>query len=91
MSVGLFVMILDAALMEGYVQMMERYVVDMEVGDVQIFAGDYRDAPSIHTRIDEPDRVLATLDGAGFGEVTIGEIPGRIDQGLHVQLKAKCR
>ena len=66
MSFGLLVMILYAALMQGYLQMMERNIVELEVGDVQIFAGDYRDAPSIHTRIDDPDSVLASLDQAGF-------------------------
>ena len=64
MSLGLLVMILYAGLMEGYLRMMERNVVDMEVGDVQIFARDYREAPSIHTRITDPDRILVSLDEA---------------------------
>ena len=66
MSFGLLVMILYAGLFEGYMVMMERNIIDMEVGDVQIFAGDYREAPSIHTRISDPERILASLDEAGY-------------------------
>ena len=66
MSFGLLVMILYAGLMEGYLRMMERNVVDLEVGDVQIFAEDYRNAPSLHTRIADPERILVSLDRAGY-------------------------
>jgi putative ABC transport system permease protein len=66
MSLGLLVMILYAGLMEGYLRMMEANVVNLEVGDVQIFADDYRDAPSVHTRIADSQRIIASLDAAGF-------------------------
>jgi ABC-type lipoprotein release transport system permease subunit len=66
MSLALLVMILYAALMEGYLRGMERSVLDLELGDLQVFAGDYRTKPSLDTRIDDPSRLLALLDEAGF-------------------------
>ena len=66
MSFGLLTMILYAGLMEGYVRSMERSVLDLEMGDVQIFAGDYRENPSIYTRIEEPEALLRPLEAAGF-------------------------
>ncbi len=66
MSLALFVMILYAGLVEGYIRGMEHNILDLEVGDMQVFAGDYRNNPSIYTRIEEPDTLLAPLDEAGF-------------------------
>lgn len=66
MSLALLVMVLYAGLMEGYLRDMERSIVELEVGDLQLYAGDYRDDPSIYTRIEEPDALLETLDGAGL-------------------------
>jgi len=65
-SFGLLVMILYHGIMEGYLAGMERNVLDLEVGDVQVFAGDYRENPSIYTRIEDPDSVLATLEAQGL-------------------------
>lgn len=66
MSLALFVLLLYAGLFEGYLRDMERAVLDYEVGDVQVFAGDYRDNPSIYTMIEDPERLLAPLHEAGF-------------------------
>jgi ABC-type lipoprotein release transport system permease subunit len=66
MSLALFVMILYAGLVEGYLQGMERNILDLEVGDMQVFAGDYRDNPSIYTRIDQPKALIEPLSEAGF-------------------------
>jgi ABC-type lipoprotein release transport system permease subunit len=66
MTLALWVMILYAGLVEGYLQGMEHNILDLEVGDMQVFAGDYRNNPSICTRIGEPDTLLAPLDQAGF-------------------------
>lgn len=66
MSLALLVMILYAGLMEGYFRDMERNVLDLEVGDVQIHAEDYRNNPSLYTRIEDPDTVLAPLEAAGY-------------------------
>ncbi len=66
MSLALLVMILYAGLMDGYLQGMERSVLDLEVGDLQIFASEYRDRPSLETTIDDPAAVLRSLSEAGF-------------------------
>lgn len=66
MSLALVTMILYAGLMDGYIIGMERSILDLEVGDVQIFAADYRDNPSIYTRIEDPEALLAPLADAGF-------------------------
>jgi putative ABC transport system permease protein len=66
MSLALFVMILYSGLVDGYLVQMERSILDLEVGDLQIHAADYRDNPSIYTRIDDADAVLSKLDAAGY-------------------------
>jgi len=65
-TLALFVMIQYSGLVEGYLIGMERNVLDLEMGDIQIFAPGYRDSPSIYTRIEKPDAVLAALDAGGF-------------------------
>ena len=54
MSLALLVMILYSGLIEGYLEGMERNVLDLEVGDLQIFAQTYRTDPSIYTKIEDP-------------------------------------
>jgi ABC-type lipoprotein release transport system permease subunit len=66
MTLALCVELLYAGLVIGYMKGMEKDVIDLEVGDVQIFAPGYRDKPSIYTRIDNPDQLLAKLDEAGY-------------------------
>ncbi|MCP4004322.1 MAG: hypothetical protein GY725_09015, partial [bacterium] len=66
MTFALWIMILYSGLMEGYLRDMEGSVLDLEVGDVQIFAPDYRDNPSLYTRIENIEELLAKLDAAGF-------------------------
>jgi putative ABC transport system permease protein len=66
MALALLVMILYSGLIEGYLEGMERNVLDLEVGDLQIFAPEYRRDPSIYTRIDDPKALLDRLDEAGL-------------------------
>ncbi len=66
MTFALWVMVLYSGLITGYLNGMERDVLDLEVGDIQIFAPDFRDNPSIYSRIEDPDRLLARLDELGF-------------------------
>jgi putative ABC transport system permease protein len=66
MSLALLVMILYSGLIEGYLEGMERNVLNLEVGDIQIFAQDYRTDPSIYTKIEDPEALLDRLDDAGF-------------------------
>ncbi len=66
MAFALFVMILWAGMMEGYLQAMERSILDLEVGDLQVFAGDFRENPSLYTVIEEPEKLIAPLSADGF-------------------------
>ena len=65
-SLGLLMMVLYSGLMTGYMAGMEDRLLNVEMGDAQIFHPQYRDSHSIHDRIEDPDRVLAELDGAGL-------------------------
>ncbi len=66
MTLALWVMILYTGLMEGYILGMERNVLDLEIGDIQVFAEGYRDNPSIYTRINRSAEFLARLNGQGY-------------------------
>ena len=66
MTFGLTTMIVYAGLMEGMLRDLENDVLDLEVGDLQIVAGDYRDNPSIYTQIEDPETLLAQLEEAGL-------------------------
>jgi ABC-type lipoprotein release transport system permease subunit len=66
MTLALLVLVLYTGLIEGYLRDMERSIVDLEVGDVQVHADDYRDNPSIFTRIEDPGPLLARFDEVGY-------------------------
>jgi len=66
MAFGLFAMVIYSGLLEGYLANMERSVVDVEVGDIQIFNPVYRGKPSIHERIEDPQRVVSALEAQGL-------------------------
>jgi putative ABC transport system permease protein len=66
MTLALCVEILYSGLVTGYLQGMEDDVLDLEVGDMQIFAGDYLDKPSLYTAIEDPNTLLARLDEMGY-------------------------
>ena len=66
MTFALFLMLVFSGLFEGMLLGMEENIVELEVGDIQIFAGDYRKNPSIYTRIPEPEALFEPLDAAGF-------------------------
>jgi ABC-type lipoprotein release transport system permease subunit len=61
MTLALLTMVLYTSLVEGYLRDLERNIVDIELGDIQIFAPDYYDNPSIYNRIARPAHVLAGL------------------------------
>jgi ABC-type lipoprotein release transport system permease subunit len=66
MSLALLVMILYSGIVAGYLERMQRTIVDLEMGDLQIHAEDYRSNPSIYTAIEDPQSLLADLDAAGY-------------------------
>lgn len=66
MTLALWVELLYAGLVTGYLQGMEDDVLDLEVGDMQIFARDYLDKPSIYTAIENPETLLTQLAAIGY-------------------------
>ncbi|HJY83127.1 MAG TPA: FtsX-like permease family protein [Candidatus Binatia bacterium] len=66
MTLALCVEILYSGLVTGYLQGMEDDVLDFEVGDMQVFAGNYLDKPSIYTAIKNPDALLTQLNKMGY-------------------------
>jgi ABC-type lipoprotein release transport system permease subunit len=45
---------------------MERNLLDLELGDVQIHAPDYQDDPSLYSCLDDAQELLAAFDAAGY-------------------------
>ncbi len=66
MTLALMVEVLYSGLVLGYLQGLEDDLLDLEVGDVQIFAPDYLDTPSIYSGIESPDPLLAALNDMGY-------------------------
>jgi ABC-type lipoprotein release transport system permease subunit len=66
MTLALMVEVLYSGLVVGYLQGLEDDLLDLEVGDVQIYAPDYLDTPSIYSGIESPDPLLATLNDMGY-------------------------
>jgi ABC-type lipoprotein release transport system permease subunit len=66
MSLALFVEIHHTSFIEGYVVSMRRNVLELEMGDIQIFEETYRDDPSLYHVIEEPGALVERLQGAGL-------------------------
>ncbi|MCP3984224.1 MAG: ABC transporter permease [bacterium] len=66
MSFALWVMVLYSGLVAGYLRDMERSILDLEIGDLQVHAGDYQEDPSLYARIDDPEALLGQLQEQGF-------------------------
>jgi putative ABC transport system permease protein len=62
MSLALLVMILYNGIVAGYLYDMERSILDLEVGDIQIHAEDFQENPSLYKRIENSDALLSELD-----------------------------
>ena len=67
MTLALLIMVLYTSLVEGYLRDLERNIVDIELGDIQVFSPDYRDNPSIYNGIEDPEPLLAELRERGLG------------------------
>lgn len=66
MTLALFVMVLYTGLVEGYLQDLEHNILDLELGDLQVHAKGYLDNPSIYTRIEKTEALLAKLKKIGY-------------------------
>lgn len=65
-AVALCALVLFSGLMRGMQTALERNVVELETGDVEIFAKGYMDRPSLYVRIADPEALLQKLDRAGY-------------------------
>jgi ABC-type lipoprotein release transport system permease subunit len=66
MAVALCALVVFAGLMRGMQSALEQNVVELETGDVEIFAKGYEERPSLYVRIADPEAILARLDRAGY-------------------------
>lgn len=66
MILALWVELLYAGLVRGYMQGLEQDLLDFEVGDLQITAGNYLENPSIYTAVEAPGALLTRLDALGY-------------------------
>lgn len=66
MALALASMVVYSGLLDGYLTAMERNILDLEMGDVQIHAAGYLEKPSIYTHIAHPDQVQDALDRLGL-------------------------
>jgi putative ABC transport system permease protein len=66
MTLALYAMILVTAMGDGYLTSMEQRIVEIELGDLQIFAADYQKKPSLYSRISDPGALVDVLGEHGF-------------------------
>jgi len=60
------VMILYSSLVQGYLGAMERNLLDLELGDVQVHAPAFRDDASLYSGIPEAEAMVARFDERGY-------------------------
>ena len=60
------VMILYSSLVQGYLSAMERNLLDLELGDVQVHAPEYRDDASLYSSIPGSAELLRRFDERGY-------------------------
>lgn len=66
MAFGLLMMICYSGLLQGYVAGMERTVVGVELGDVQVHTPGYEDDPSLYEAIAAPGALVQRIEAAGL-------------------------
>ena len=66
MMFALVVEILYTGLIPGFMESMQSDIVDLELGEMQVFAEDYLERPSLYTTIEDPDALLVKLDEMGY-------------------------
>jgi ABC-type lipoprotein release transport system permease subunit len=66
MTVALSALVIFSGLMRGMQTAMEANIVELETGDVEIFARGYEERPSLYLRLGDPDALLHKLDQAGY-------------------------
>jgi len=65
-----FLMIFYISLMNGFVLVMVRNAVGMDLGDIQIHAKNYREDPDLYKRVENADELVDALKAKGFSATT---------------------
>jgi len=65
-TLALLSTLLYSGLVEGYLRAMESNILDLELGEVHVYAEGYLDKPSIYTLIEEPEALLTSLESRGY-------------------------
>jgi putative ABC transport system permease protein len=60
------VMVLYSSLVQGYLIAMERNLLDLELGDVQVHDPRYQDDPSLYSSMADASELLARFDAKGY-------------------------
>ncbi len=60
------VMVFYSALLAGFFDTMERNIVSISLGEIQIHADGYRDDPDLYKRIENPERLISELNRSGM-------------------------
>lgn len=66
MTLALLVMILYTSMIEGFLRDLEKDIVEVEVGDIQVYGEGYREAPSLYTTIEQSDALVERLEERGY-------------------------
>lgn len=66
MTLALLTLIVWTSFVQGFLADLETTVVEVEIGDMQVYAPDYRNQPSIFDRIGTPAELVDTLGAMGF-------------------------
>lgn len=66
MTLALLTLIVWTSFVQGFLDDLETTVVEVEIGDMQVYPPDYRNQPSIFDRIGTPAELVDTLGAMGF-------------------------
>lgn len=66
MTLALLTLIVWTSFTQGFLRDLQTTIVEVEIGDMQVYPPDYRTQPSIFDRIGAPSELVDTLDAMGF-------------------------
>ncbi len=66
MTLALVTLIVWTSFVQGFLRDLETTIVEVEVGDIQVYPPEYRNSPSMFDRIGTPAELVDTLGAMGF-------------------------
>lgn len=66
MTLALVTLIVWTSFVQGFLRDLETTIVEVEVGDIQVYPPEYRSSPSMFDRIGTPAELVDTLGAMGF-------------------------